>query len=175
MASTGRGIWAIDIGNNSLKALHLRTGGAKLEVVGFDNIEHGKILSGGGVSEKERAELIAASLHRFVEQNQVGKDEVMISVPGQMSFARFIKLPPVEPKKIPEIVKFEAVKQIPFDINEVEWDYQIMAKQDSPDVEVGIFAIKNEIISCKIMFTAVHKTVLKNAIKKPESSIKSAF
>ena len=148
MASTGRGIWAIDIGNNSLKALHLHSGGAKLEVVGFDHIEHGKILSGAsGISEKEKGELIAASLHRFVEQNQVGNDEVMISVAGQMSFARFIKLPPVEPKKIPEIVKFEAVQQIPFDINEVEWDYQIMPKPDSPDVEVGIFAIKNEIIS----------------------------
>ena len=148
MASTGRGIWAIDIGNNSLKALHLRTGGAKLEVVGFDHIEHGKILSGAsGISDKEKSELIAASLHRFVEQNQVGNDEVMISVAGQMSFARFIKLPPVEPKKIPQMVQFEAGQQIPFDINEVEWDYQVMAKPDSPDVEVGIFAIKNEIIS----------------------------
>ena len=147
MASTGRGIWAIDIGNNSLKALHLRAVGERLEAVGFDNIEHARILSSGNVSDPEKAEMITASLRRFVEQNDVGKDEVFISVAGQASFARFIKLPPVEPKRIPEIVKFEAVQQIPFDINEVEWDWQVMEKPDSPDVEVGIFAIKNEVIS----------------------------
>jgi type IV pilus assembly protein PilM len=147
MASAGRGIWAIDIGNNSLKALHLRAAGEKLEVIGFDNIEHGRILSSGNLSDTEKSEMIAASLRRFVEQNDVGKDEVFISVAGQTSFARFIKLPPVEPKRIPEIVKFEAVQQIPFDINEVEWDWQVMEKPDSPDVEVGIFAIKNEVIS----------------------------
>jgi type IV pilus assembly protein PilM len=67
-------------------------------------------------------------------------------VPGQTSFARFIKLPPVDPKRVPEIVKFEAVQQIPFDINEVEWDWQLMPKTDSPDTEVGIFAIKNELV-----------------------------
>jgi type IV pilus assembly protein PilM len=47
---------------------------------------------------------------------------------------------------VPEIVKFEAVQQIPFDINEVEWDWQLMPKPDSPDTEVGIFAIKNELV-----------------------------
>lgn len=135
MASAVRGIWAIDVGNNSLKALHLRAGGEKLEVIGFDNIEHGRILSSGNVSDAEKAELTAASLRRFVEQNDVGKDEVFISVAGQTSFARFIKLLPVEPKRIPEIVKFEAVQQIPFDINEVEWDWQVGANPVSVEAQ----------------------------------------
>ncbi|MBN1125319.1 MAG: pilus assembly protein PilM, partial [Sedimentisphaerales bacterium] len=33
------------------------------------------------------------------------------------------------------------------DINEVEWDWQLMTSPDSPDAEVGIFAIKNEVIN----------------------------
>jgi type IV pilus assembly protein PilM len=65
-------------------------------------------------------------------------------VPGHSAFARFAKLPPVEPKKIPDIVKFEAVQQIPFPIDQVEWDYQTFMSPDSPDVEVGIFAITRE-------------------------------
>jgi len=67
-----------------------------------------------------------------------------MSVPGHSAFARFAKLPPVEPKKIPDIVKFEAVQQIPFPIDQVEWDYQPFQSEDSPDVEVGIFAITRE-------------------------------
>ena len=68
----------------------------------------------------------------------------MASVPGHMAFARFAKLPPVDPKELPKIVKFEAVQQIPFPIEEVEWDYQVFGQPDSPEVEVGIFAITKD-------------------------------
>jgi Tfp pilus assembly PilM family ATPase len=60
-----------------------------------------------------------------------------MSVPGHAAFARFAKLPPVEPKKVPDIVKFEAVQQIPFPIEQVEWDYQTFVAEDSPEVEVA--------------------------------------
>jgi type IV pilus assembly protein PilM len=48
----------------------------------------------------------------------------------------------VDPKRIPEIVKFEAEQQIPFPINDVIWRYQTFLKENSPDVELGIFAMK---------------------------------
>jgi len=147
MASSTNGIWAIDIGSNALKAMRLVQGAEGLEVVGFDYIEHARILSADGVDEEIRQRLIAETLSEFASRNEVGTDDVAISIAGQSSFARFIKLPPVEKKRIPEIVQFEAVQQIPFDINEVEWDWQIMDDPDSPDTEVGIFAIKNEIIN----------------------------
>jgi len=44
-------------------------------------------------------------------------------VPGSSAFARFAKLPPVDPKKVNDIVQFEAVQQIPFPIEEDIWDY----------------------------------------------------
>jgi len=147
MASSVRGVWAIDIGTCSLKALRVQPSDDGIEVVGFDHVEHSKILSGSDISPKEKHDIIAATLRQFLSQNEVGKAPVAISIAGQNSFARFIKLPPVEPKKIPEIVQFEAVQQIPFDINEVEWDWQKMDAANSPDAEVGIFAIKNELIS----------------------------
>jgi type IV pilus assembly protein PilM len=147
MAAVSETIWAIDLGNNSLKALRLANVGRVVQVVGFDHIQHGKILSGSGVKPAERDELIALSLRQFVQRNDLGNDEIIISVPSQNSFARFVNLPPVEPKRIPEIVKFEAVQQIPFDISEVEWDWQLMAAEDSPDKKVGIFAIKKEAVN----------------------------
>ena len=44
MASAVRGVWAIDIGSNSLKALRLEEGESGIEVIGYDFIEHRKIL-----------------------------------------------------------------------------------------------------------------------------------
>jgi type IV pilus assembly protein PilM len=147
MATKSDGIWAIDIGNNSLKALQLSAESGVVEVIGFDNIQHGKILTGSGVGAAERDELIALSLRRFVNQNDLGKDDIVVSVPSQNSFARFVSLPPVESKRIPEIVKFEAVQQIPFDINDVQWDWQLMTETESSETRVGIFAIENEVVS----------------------------
>ncbi|MDD5064509.1 MAG: type IV pilus assembly protein PilM [Phycisphaerae bacterium] len=147
MAGEYNSVWAIDIGNNSLKALRLRNEGGVVEVIGFDNIQHGKVLTGSGMKPEERDELIALSLRQFVKQNGLGKDDIVVSVPSQNSFARFVKLPPVEQKRIPEIVKFEAAQQIPFDINEVQWDWQLMAEAGSSETKVGIFAVKSEVVS----------------------------
>lgn len=150
-AETGT-VWAVDIGNNSLKALCLSTERGVVEVIGFDNLQHGKILSGGDVSNAEREELIALTLRQFVTKYDLSMEEVIVSVPSQNSFARFVTLPPVESKRIPEMVKFEAVQQIPFGIEDVQWDWQLMTESDSPEIKVGIFAIKNEVVNSELEY-----------------------
>ena len=147
MAAEMGAIWAIDIGNNSLKALYLSTERGVVEVVGYDNIRHGKILSGDNVTDAEREELIAISLRKLVTKYDMSMDEIAIAVPSQNSFARFVNLPPVEAKRIPEMVQFEAVQQIPFGINDVQWDWQLMTEANSPEIKVGIFAIKNDVVN----------------------------
>jgi type IV pilus assembly protein PilM len=147
MAVEAGTVWAIDIGNNSLKALYLSTERGVVEVIGFDNIRHGKILSGSNVTDVEREELVALTLRKFVNKYDLSLDEIVVSVPSQNSFARFVNLPPVEQKRIPEMVKFEAVQQIPFGINDVQWDWQLMTEPDSTEIKVGIFAIKNEVVN----------------------------
>ncbi len=150
MASASDAVWALDLGSSSLKALRLIGSGQAVQVVGFEVIPHAKILSGKGVSAAEREELVALSLRQFVQRTGVSEEDVIVSVPGQNSFARFVNLPPVESKKIPEIVRFEAMQQIPFDINDVQWDWQLMTAPDSPDKRVGLFAIKNEIVNAEM-------------------------
>jgi type IV pilus assembly protein PilM len=146
MAAASDAVWAIDLGNNSLKALHLVAVGDAVQVIGFDHIPHGKILA-SGVSAAEKEELIAITLRQFAQRNDLGFDPIIISVPSQNSFARFVTLPPVEAKRLPEIVRFEAAQQIPFDMNEIQWDWQLMSDPDSPEKKVGLFAIKNEVVS----------------------------
>lgn len=141
--ATGKSIWGIDLGQAALKALKLRMAGDKAEVVAFDFIEHSKMLS---QPDADREALIAEALEKFSSRHQLANEQLVVSVPGQQTLARFTKLPPVEPKKIPDIVRYEAEQQIPFDMDEVVWDYQAFTEEDSPDVEVGIFAMKRELI-----------------------------
>jgi len=145
MTSKSRAVWGIDLGNNSLKAIRMTDENGVVEVIGFENIEHSKILS-SGMDQQERDEHIALALRQFAERNVFENDEIIISMPSQNSFCRFVNLPPVEDKRIPEIVRYEAAQQIPFDIDEVQWDWQIMGETPDGENRTGIFAIKNDIV-----------------------------
>lgn len=91
--------------------------------------------------------MIRVSLGALANQVDLSKASIAVSIPGHSSFARFAKLPPVEPKKVADIIKFEAQQQIPFPLDQVEWDYQTFKVEDSPELEVGIFAVTKERIN----------------------------
>jgi type IV pilus assembly protein PilM len=141
-------VWGIDIGQCALKALRARPhekDDNRLVVEAFDYIEYPKILT---QPEANRDELIREALQQFVSRNDVEGDSVAIAVPGQSGLARFIKLPPVERKKIPDIVKYEARQQIPFALEDVVWDYQPLVGSEEEgyaiETEVGLFAMKRD-------------------------------
>jgi type IV pilus assembly protein PilM len=141
-------VWGIDIGQCAVKALRCRPGDDDSQVVAdaFDYIEYPKILS---QPDADPAELVREALELFLSRNTVRGDKVAISVSGQSGLARFIKLPPVESKKIPDIVKYEARQQIPFALEDVVWDYQQMPGGSEEDgfaleTEVGLFAMKRD-------------------------------
>jgi type IV pilus assembly protein PilM len=141
--------WGIDIGNRALKAIKIVREGESLRMDDVEVIEHEQVLSNSG---DNRESLIQTALANFAQRHDTKGGVVAIGVSGQASFARFIKLPPVEEKKIPEIVKFEAIQQIPFPLDQVEWSYQLFRQPDSPDVEVGIFAMRKELVNQQIKY-----------------------
>lgn len=133
--------WGIEVGAGGIKALKCRLDGDRVVALDYVNIEHPKVLSTPGIDVND---VLRVSLGTLTSQYDLSKSTIAISVPGHSSFARFAKLPPVEPKKVPDIVKFEAMQQIPFPLEQVEWDFQTFQRPDSPDIEVGIFAITRE-------------------------------
>lgn len=139
--ATPKAAWGIEIGAYAIKAIRLERDGQDVSVSDFAVIPHKKVLT---TPDLDRDEMIRLGLGQFISQKTLENEHLVMSVPGHSAFARFAKLPPVEPKKVPDIVKFEAVQQIPFPIEEVEWDYQTFTSPDSPETEVGIFAITRE-------------------------------
>ena len=133
--------WGIEVGSYAIKAIRLEREGSNVVVSDFAIIPHKKVLT---TPDLDVDEMIRVSLGQLISQKSLENERIVISVPGHSAFARFAKLPPVEPKKVPDIVKFEAVQQIPFPIDQVEWDYQAFASDESPEIEVGIFAITND-------------------------------
>ena len=140
--------WGIDIGKCALKAVRCRLADEpqKLAAEAFDYVEYPMLLT---QPEADAVELVRDALREFLGRNTLKGDRVAVSVPGQMGLAKFIKLPPIEAKKIPDIVKYEARQQIPFPLEQVVWDWQRLAGGIEEggfviDAEVAIFAMKRE-------------------------------
>ncbi len=140
------GVWGIEIGQSALKALHCFKKGDEVIADQFDFIEYPKILSQPDANPDE---LIAEAIGQLLERNESIRDRVCISVPGQSGLAKFFKPPPVDLKKIADIVRYEAKQQIPFELSDVIWDYQMMPGAQiqegyALESEVGLFAMKRE-------------------------------
>ncbi|MFL5331448.1 MAG: type IV pilus assembly protein PilM [Gemmataceae bacterium] len=143
------GVWGIDIGQCALKALRVELVDGQVTATAFDYVEHPKILS---QPDADPDQLTREALDQFLSRNSLKGDLVVIGVPGQSGLARFVKLPPVEEKKIIDIVRFEAKQQIPFPLEEVVWDFQKIGSGEVADgfaleTEIGLFAMKRDMIS----------------------------
>ncbi len=154
MAKTGA-VWGIDIGQCAVKALRCRpheTDADRIVVEAFDYIEYPKLLS---QPDAEPEELVREALETFLSRNEIKGDRIAISVPGQSGLARYIKLPPIESKKIPDIVKYEARQQIPFALEDVVWDYETLAGGSQEEgfaleTEIGLFAMKRDQVASSL-------------------------
>ncbi|GBD36879.1 Cell division protein FtsA [bacterium HR36] len=147
MPAKPTGVWGIDVGQCSFKALRLESRDGEVVATAFDFIEYPKILS---QPDADPDALVREALERFLSRNKVKGDMVAIAVPGQTGLARFVKLPPVEEKKIPDIVRFEAKQQIPFPLDEVVWDWQTIRRGEVAEGfvenEIGLFALKRDVV-----------------------------
>src|SRR5688572_32450096 len=140
------GVWGIDIGRCALKALRCRLDGDVVVADSFDYIEYPKLLT---QQDADPVQLVKEALQQFLSRNNLRGDKVAISVPGEAGLARYFKPPPVDVKKIADIVKFEAKQQIPFALEDVIWDYQRLPGGQEVDgfaldTEIGLFAMKRE-------------------------------
>ena len=145
--TTAKSAWGVEVGSFAVKAVRLERQGSGVKVTDFAIIPHSKVLSAPDVDADE---IVRISLGQFVSQKAVDKTRVAISVPGNVAFSAFTRLPPHEPKQTPNLVRFEAEQQIPFPINEVEWDYKTFQNPDSPEVEVGIFALQRSVLDDRL-------------------------
>lgn len=134
---------ALDIGASSIKlAEFLTTGQGNLTLVNFGYAALEMDLA----TEEDSKPFIVAALKKLMAEHKFKARKVAISVSGQQVLTRFMKLPATEESKIRQMVRYEAAQNVPFPIEEVVWDYQVIGAKTETEMEVVLVAIKNDII-----------------------------
>src|SRR6185436_11052686 len=107
-----KGGWGIHVSKSSGKVVRLED----------STLTHSGVFPYDSAGTGEAGDLDAqckAALTQIKQTYKISSEPVIFSLPSHSTFNRLIKLPPVEASKIPEIVKYEAQSQIPFNIEEV--------------------------------------------------------
>ena len=98
------------------------------------------------LAETDRNRQISEALLIMMRELGIKSAPVDYAVPGQSVFARFVKLPSADQDKIERIITFEAQQNVPFPIEEVVWDYQLVGTGDADKIEVVLVAIKADLL-----------------------------
>jgi len=97
-------------------------------------------------AEMARLPQIRVAISELADKLKVGKSKLRYAISGQSVFTRFIKLPPIEDDNIEQLVAFEAQQHVPFPIDEVIWDWQLL-ESSSGEKEVALVAIKGDALN----------------------------
>lgn len=92
-------------------------------------------------AEMTRLPQIRIAVAELVSKLGLAKEKVSYAISGQSVFTRFVKLPSLDSDDIEQLVAFEAQQHVPFPINEVVWDWQLL-NSEAGQQEVVLVAIK---------------------------------
>ncbi len=134
---------AVDFGAGSLKLAEFEineAGGLRLK-----NYQV-KALGPEGAQESTREATVQKALQEVLAAIQTSSKIVNVCAPGFHVFSKFVKLPPVETSKVTQIIQYEAQQNVPFPLEEVVWDYQILGSSPGGELEVLLVAIKADVV-----------------------------
>lgn len=96
--------------------------------------------------EETRRKAKTKALNELLKESKVRKRKVIFAVPGQSVFTRSRALPPVQEFKVTQIVRYEIQQQIPFSLDQIAMDYQILGRTEAGGYDVMMAAIKVEVV-----------------------------
>jgi type IV pilus assembly protein PilM len=147
--SRSKAVVGLDIGSSAVKAVELKATGKTFKVVAFatepvppDSIVDGAIIDGAAVAD---------AIKRLFERKTFTTKDVAASLSGNAVIVKKINLPVMTEAELGESIYWEAEQYIPFDIQDVNLDYQILNPGTSADangtMEVLLVAAKKEKIA----------------------------
>ncbi|HAA56675.1 MAG TPA: pilus assembly protein PilM [Myxococcales bacterium] len=143
----GKLLIGLDIGTSGIKFCQLKEGKRNFQLVNFglallppETIVDGALIA---------SNTIVDTLRELFDAHRVRGREVGISVSGHSVIIRKIVLPPMTQEELQESIQWEAEQYIPFDMNDVYLDVEILNTQsvEHNQMDVLLVAAKKDMVS----------------------------
>jgi type IV pilus assembly protein PilM len=137
----------LDIGSRSLKVAEITESkrGRELKGFGITEIAHGAI-EDGTINDPES---VAESIRQLFKAYNIKERNVAISIGGYSVIVKKIAVQTMDEEQLQETIHFEAEQYIPFDISDVNLDFQILGDNETNPNQMNVFlvAAKKEMVN----------------------------
>jgi type IV pilus assembly protein PilM len=141
----GRNALGLDIGSSSIKLVQLKESKKGISLASFsmaplpsEAIVDGALMNSTAVVD---------TIQGMISNQKLKNRQVAISISGHSVIIKKISLPAMTPEELDESIKWEAEQYIPFDVNDVYIDYQILqTRPEQGQMDVLLVAAKKEIV-----------------------------
>jgi type IV pilus assembly protein PilM len=143
----GKGTVGLDIGSGYLKLVQLKDTKEGYELELFDMLPlPPELIVDGSIIDSLR---LVDSLKELARKAKIRAKDVTISIAGHSSvIIKRVSLPEMSEDELYESIKFEAEQYIPFDIDDVDLDFQILGPKEEPgQMDVILVAVKKDIVN----------------------------
>jgi type IV pilus assembly protein PilM len=139
-----RHCWALDAGSQTVRLCQLQK---RDDPAGYaiGSYLESKVIVDPRWSDEDKRRARVTALRDL--RNQTGLDSVNVvcALPGNSIFARVRTAPPVSESQLPQIVRWEIQQQIPFALDEIRLDYDILSHTEGGSYEVLMAAVKQDV------------------------------
>ncbi|MDX9817720.1 MAG: type IV pilus assembly protein PilM [Desulfococcus multivorans] len=142
-----KNIIGIDIGSRTIKVAEVEENkkGRTIRKFGMIDIAPGLIEEGA----VKNPQAVAYLIRQLFNSQKIKANNVAVSIGGYSTIVKNISVPVMDEAQLQEMIQFEAEQYIPFDINDVNLDFQIIGENDiNPNqMNVLLVAAKKEMIN----------------------------
>ena len=137
----------LDIGSRTIKAAEIieTKKGQTLKKFGMTDIAPG-LIEEGTINDPED---VADSIRQLFKSYNIRKHNVAISIGGYSVIVKKINVQTMDEEQLQESIHFEAEQYIPFDISDVNLDFQILGPNENNPNQMNVFlvAAKKEMVN----------------------------
>ncbi len=140
-----KGLVGLDIGSSSVKLVELSPkgrGGFELTHMGVAPVPNEAIVQGAFLNSGAIVDAIREALDKAKTRTK----NVAAAVSGHSVIVKKVSLPQMTRAELEEQIRWEAEQYIPFDVNEVNLDFQILEERGEGQMDVLLVAAKKDLI-----------------------------
>lgn len=140
------GILGIDIGRGSMKLVSIGkdvNGVFSLEYIGESKVP---MVDEKDINDSKRFGELVDGLKSVLNDLKIKNKQVVASLPENDVISRLVRLPPMKDSEIMDALRFEAETFVPYPLDDVSIDYEVIEKDDAGRLSVFVIAARNDLI-----------------------------
>ena len=139
-------VMGIDIGQNTIKVACLTNNNTEIVLDALGESRSPKVDSTKDGEMDKFLDESAKIIKNLISDLKIKNKQVVVSLPENEVISRMVRLPPLKESEIMDALRFEAETFVPFPLDEVSLDYEIIEKDDAGRLNIFVIAARNDLI-----------------------------